>query len=132
MDIALAIDKLIPAAEYGGSVTANDQASYEAIRWADERPKPSWAELLAAYAPPAPPVVTMRQARLSLLGAGLLDDVEAALNAIGETKEGKAARIEWTYASEVHRSSEFVAMMGNALALDADALDALFVTAAGL
>lgn len=78
-----------------------------------------------------PVSVTMRQARLALLGAGLLDDVEVAINALPEPPR-TAARIEWDYASEVHRGSEFVGMMGAALMLDDDALDALFVTAAGL
>ena len=38
--------------------------------------------------------VTMRQARLALLGAGLLDDVDAAIAAISDPVQRKAAEIE--------------------------------------
>lgn len=48
MDIALTIEKLVPAAQYGGSVTANNKAAFDAIRWEDSRPKPTWAEIEAA------------------------------------------------------------------------------------
>lgn len=82
--------------------------------------------------PPVPPVpvpeaVSMRQARLALLSADLLDTVNAAI-----TQAGGAAQIEWEYASEVRRDSPLVAQMGQMLNLDAAALDALFVQAVTL
>lgn len=78
-----------------------------------------------------PPSVTMRQARLALLGAGLLASVDAAIDSLpSPQKEG--ARIEWEYATEVQRSSGLVPMMGVALGLDDAALDALFIEAEGL
>jgi hypothetical protein len=48
-DIALALHALVPGARYRGSLTANNQAAYEAILWsADEiRPQPTWAEVHA-------------------------------------------------------------------------------------
>ena len=49
MDIALAIDRLIPAAKYRGSVTANTEESYNTIRWNDARPKPTFEELLNVW-----------------------------------------------------------------------------------
>lgn len=49
MDIAITLDRLIPGAKYGGSVTANTQESYDEIRWEDERTKPTWVELEAAW-----------------------------------------------------------------------------------
>ncbi|OPY15599.1 MAG: hypothetical protein A4E66_00003 [Syntrophus sp. PtaB.Bin001] len=49
MDIAAAIEKLIPGAVYGGSVTAGTQEAYDNIRWEDSRTKPTWAELEAAW-----------------------------------------------------------------------------------
>ena len=86
-------------------------------------------------APPAPPVVppsvTMRQARLALLGAGLLASVGAAIDGLPSPQK-EAARIEWEYATEVQRSSGLVPMMGVALVLDDAALDALFIEAAAL
>ena len=82
--------------------------------------------------PPAvPTAVTMRQARLALLGAGALAGVEAAINALPSPQK-EAARIEWEYATEVQRSSGLVPMMGAALGLDDAALDALFIAAAAL
>lgn len=56
MDLALAIESLVPAAEYGGSTTKNTKAAYDALDWKDARAKPSWAAIQAAYAA-LPPVV---------------------------------------------------------------------------
>ena len=83
-------------------------------------------------APPAPPTpipqsVTMRQARLALLGAGLLDTVETAI-----AGAGPAAKIEWDYATEVQRSAGLVPAMATALSLTDAQIDALFVTASTL
>jgi hypothetical protein len=44
LDIALCLHLLIPNAQYGGSLTVNTEASYEALRWEDNRPKPTWQE----------------------------------------------------------------------------------------
>ena len=97
-----------------------------------------WVQVLDADVPPAPvefePVpaaVTMRQARLALLGAGLLAGIDAAINALPSPQK-EAARIEWEYAAEVQRSSGLVPMMGAVLGLDDAALDALFIEAEGL
>lgn len=93
--------------------------------------------VVAAYVEPeAPPPgvpnsVTMRQARLALLGAGLLAGVDAAIAALpSPTKE--AASIEWEYAATVERNSALVTTLAGALALDDTTLDALFVAAAAL
>ena len=81
--------------------------------------------------PPPPPVVpsavTMRQARLALLAAGLLDAVETAIMGAGP-----AAKIEWDYATEVQRASGLVPAMATALGLTEDQIDALFIAAAAL
>lgn len=50
MDIALAIEALVPQANYFGSTTSNTKADFEALVWNDERPKPTFEELKAAYA----------------------------------------------------------------------------------
>lgn len=47
VDVALALDGLVPGAIYGGSLTDNSQAAYEALVWGDERAKPEWSEILA-------------------------------------------------------------------------------------
>jgi hypothetical protein len=79
--------------------------------------------------PPPPPViptsVTMRQARLALLGAGLLDQVNAAIT-------DPAAQIEWEYATTVERGSELTQALAAGLGLTEQQLDKLFTTAAAL
>lgn len=95
------------------------------------------ADWIAAYVPPppepvaVPQIVTMRQARLALLGAGKLAAVNAAINALpSPTKE--AAMIEWEYSQEVQRHNGFVSLLAPVLGMtDAD-LDALFIAGAAL
>ena len=87
--------------------------------------------VVVPHPPVVPPSVTMRQARLALLGAGLLASVDAAINSLPSPQK-EAARIEWEYAAEVQRSSGIVTMMGVALGLDDAALDTLFIEAAAL
>ena len=94
------------------------------------------AEVVAHLTPAAaslqvPASVTMRQARLALYAAGLLSQVEAAIEALPEPNRTEV-RIEWDYASEVHRASEFVTLIGAALELDKQSLDDLFLKASEL
>jgi len=95
------------------------------------------AEIEATYVPPppAPPyvpvAVTMRQARLALLGAGLLDDVETAIAALPSPQK-EAARIEWEYSQEVQRHNGFVSVLAPMLGLTEAQTDALFIGAAAL
>ena len=49
MDVALVLDKLIPTAQYSGSLTANTQEAYENLFWEDERAKPSWEDIENAW-----------------------------------------------------------------------------------
>lgn len=80
---------------------------------------------------PVPARVTMRQARLALLAAGLLPQVDAAVAAIPGAA-GEAARIEWEYAATVERGSALVVGLSAALSLTSEQLDALFAQAAAL
>lgn len=80
---------------------------------------------------PVPHAVTMRQARLALLGAGLLGGIDAAINAMTSPQK-EAARIEWEYSQEVQRHNGFVAALAPALGLTDAQTDALFLTAAEL
>ena len=74
-----------------------------------------------------PSIVSMRQARLALLQAGLLSTVNAAISAGGD-----ADKIEWEYAADVDRNSPLVHNMKAGLNLtDAD-LDSLFTLASSL
>ena len=82
--------------------------------------------------PPAvPPAVTMRQARLALLGAGLLASVDAAINGLPSPQK-EAARIEWEYSQDVQRHNGFVSALAPLLGLTDAQTDALFVAAKGL
>ena len=82
--------------------------------------------------PPAPSRVTMRQARLALLGVGLLDAVEPALAAIPDPVQRRAAEITWEYSAEVQRNNSLIAALGAGLGLNEQAIDQLFITAATL
>lgn len=74
-----------------------------------------------------PRVVTMRQARVALLQAGLLATVNTAINSGGE-----ADKIEWEYAANVDRNSPLVQNMKSGLSLSDADLDNLFTLAASL
>ncbi len=78
-----------------------------------------------------PQEVTMRQARLALLDAGLLDNVQPAINSLPEPDKTRA-QIEWDYSNALQRGNPFVATLGTALGLNEEALDNLFITAATL
>jgi hypothetical protein len=47
-NVALALDRVLPAAQYGNSLTANTREAYDALRWQDERDKPEWEAIEAA------------------------------------------------------------------------------------
>ena len=76
---------------------------------------------------PVPQQVTMRQARLALLGVGLLDDVEMVIAAAG-----RAAQLEWEYAAVVERSNPAVAAVQQQESLTDAQIDDLFREAAKL
>jgi len=78
-----------------------------------------------------PQVVTMRQARLALLGAGLLPSVTAAINSLPSPQK-EAASIEWEYSQTVERNRGFVLTLGAALGLTDLQLDNLFALAGTL
>lgn len=75
--------------------------------------------------------VDMCQARLALLGAGLLETVDAAIAAMPGA-EGEAARLQWEFRQTVRRDSQLVAQLAPVLGLSDEQLDALFTQAAGL
>lgn len=76
---------------------------------------------------PVPQSVTPRQARLALLAAGLLDDVNAAVAAAGPQ-----AQIDWDYALEIRRDNALIASMAGQLNLSSEQIDDLFRAAAVL
>jgi len=88
-------------------------------------------DIAAAYQATIPQSVTMRQARLALLNAGLLTTVNNAVATVAGAA-GDAARIEWEFSSEVFRHRPLVVSLGTSLGLTDAQLDALFVAAAAL
>ncbi|MDZ7918523.1 hypothetical protein [Rhodoferax sp.] len=78
-------------------------------------------------AAPVPAVISMRQARLVLLGAGLLDAVNVGIQGMPQ-----AAQIEWEFASEVRRDNALIATLAMTQGLDGAALDSLFTLGATL
>ena len=77
-------------------------------------------------------VVSMRQARLALLQAGLLSQVEAAIAAIEDAGQRQAVQIEWEYAADINRAHPWVQGLADALGLNETQLDDLFVAASRL
>lgn len=78
-----------------------------------------------------PKSVTMRQARLALLRAGLLQSVNNAIEAM-TGPQGQAARIEWDYSNEVKRDQPLTIALAQAIGMTPEQMDALFVEAAKL
>ena len=76
---------------------------------------------------PVPQQVTMRQARLALLNAGLLDDVEVVI-----ATAGREAQLGWEYATVVDRSNPAIAAVQQQEALTDAQIDDLFREAAKL
>ena len=83
------------------------------------------AEIEADLDAAAPMTITMRQARLALLVAGLLDGVNAALNALPSPQK-EAALIEWEYTATVRRDSPLITSLAPALGMDAASIRSLF------
>ena len=69
-----------------------------------------------------PSVVTMRQARLSLLQSGLLATVEGAIT----NGTDEAMKIEWEYATDVRRDWASLIALTGTLGMTAEQLDNLF------
>jgi hypothetical protein len=78
-----------------------------------------------------PRAVTMRQARLALLGSGKLPAVTAAINSLPEPQKS-AAMITWEYSTQVQRDNGLVPQMAAALGMTEAQIDALFIAAAKL
>ena len=70
-----------------------------------------------------PTVITMRQARLALLGANLLTTVDDAI----ATGTDEALKIEWEYATECRRDWQSLIVMATALGVTELQLDEMFI-----
>lgn len=81
--------------------------------------------------PGVPHEVTMRQARLALYSAGLLDAAQDVIDAL-PMPQRRQAQIEWEYALSVRRDHPLIALMIAEGLATAEQVDGLFVVAAGL
>ena len=99
------------------------------LKWVDEGNTPEPADPIV---PVVPQSVTMRQARLALLGVALLDDVDAGIAAIPDPVQRTAAQIEWEYATVIERNSPLVQSLAAGLGLTAADIDDLLTLAATL
>ncbi len=81
---------------------------------------------------PVPQAITMRQARLVLLGAGKLAGVSTAIAAIPDETIREAAEIEWEFSNELQRNNTFVTMLAPALGLTSEQVDQLFIAGSKL
>ena len=107
----------------------------EPLFWADcaNNVTTEWTYIDGVFLEPVSPplsiptIVSMRQARLALLQAGLLATVDAAIAAGTE-----ADQITWEYATEVERNSPMVVNLSASLGLTEQQLNDLFTLAASL
>jgi len=63
MDLALAIEALVPSAQYFGSTTANTKDCFDNLDWKDSRTKPSWKQLQDAWVSLEPQLVAEAEAK---------------------------------------------------------------------
>lgn len=103
------------------------------IAWSDEQQ--GWQGVGIVWADPdrrmtlkaVPVAITPRQAKLALLGAGLLTTVEGLIAA-----SSKAVQVTWNEAIEFRRDDPLIAALGGAggLNLTDDQIDDLFIAGA--
>lgn len=86
----------------------------------------SFDEALVFFANQTGDSITMRQARLYLLSAGLLSQVDAMI------AQNEAWKIEWEYATEVQKDSPLVSALASELGLSMEAIDLMFSEASKL
>jgi hypothetical protein len=78
-----------------------------------------------------PQSVSMAQARLALIGAGLFSAIDAGLKALPEPQR-TTALTAWEYAPTVSRNGALVTTLAGQFGLTEAQLDALFVAAAAI
>ena len=89
-------------------------------------------EIEAAQKARVPQTVTRRQARQALLLAGLLDNVQPAIDSIADPVQRSMAQIEWDDSQQFERKRPLLIALAAALGLGEEALDNLFIQAAHL
>lgn len=125
-DLAMAIAALRP----GATEWALRGDTLDTLDWFDPQPVITQEEIDAWLSKPRVPAsVTPYQARIALLGAGLLDQVNTLM---ADPNTPQAAKIAWEYATTWERSSAFIGQLGPLLNLTDAQIDDLFVAAAAV
>lgn len=93
---------------------------------------PEGWEMEAPPAPAVPESVTRRQLKEWLIANDLIDQVEAALNAIADAKQRRIALNWWTESQDFRRDHPLVASLAAALGMTSEQVDAAFSAAAQL
>ena len=91
-------------------------------------PEPEQIEPPPPIVNPVPQTVSQRNARLALRAIGKLGQVDTIISSLPEPQRTDA-KIEWEYANEFHRSNALLNRLAEALGLDSEQLDQLFVSA---
>ena len=91
------------------------------LSWIDEGNLPEEADAL----PQTP--ITIRQARMALYNAGLLDDIETVIDQLEQP-----IRIWWEYSTEINRDNEYVLQVMALLGKTSIEIDNLFNQARAL
>jgi len=112
------------------SVAPGEQLQPGEIREDGGRYVQGWV-VVPAPAPEVPQSVTMRQCRIALLNAGLLDAVQSSIATMPGV-EGERARIDWEYALDVLRDWPLINALGSQLGLTEQQIDDLFIAAAAV
>jgi len=103
-----------------------------AIGLADDKTELTAGELELHINPPVviiiPSSVTMRQARLALLQAGLLTTVDTAI----ANGTDEAMKIEWEYTTSIERDWSSLITLTTAIGMTSEQLDDLFLLASTL
>lgn len=76
--------------------------------------------------------VSMAQARMVLIGAGLLDSIESFISSIKDPIEQKIIQTRWEYSTEVNRYDLLVLTLAQVLNLSDRQIDKLFIEASKL
>ena len=98
---------------------------WDGIKAIDPRPVPTSPPV--PVTPSVPQIVSPRQARLALVQNGLLDQVNATINA-----SDKTTQVWWEFASVIERQNPILIQVATNIGLQSYQIDALFVLAATL
>lgn len=126
-----------------GEAPAFDPATHKAVELAPVQLEGGWVqqwevvaltqqEIDEARRARVPAKVTRRQARQALLIAGLLDNVQPAIDAIADPVQRGMAQIEWDDSQDFERDRPLLIQLGHAIGLDDVGIDNLFIQAGAL